>query len=69
MSSAQRAVSSKSPRHTGIIGQRFLAVLSPEELRDSAGRFGVSDHALTLKPALDAVKADADAANQGVSER
>lgn len=42
--------------------------VSPDELRDSAGLFGVSDHALTLQPALDAVAADADAANQRLAD-
>ncbi len=42
--------------------------VDPDELRDNAGIFGVTDAALSLRPALDAVKADVDAANSRVAE-
>ena len=42
--------------------------VSADELRDSAGMFGVTGHALTLGPALDAVRADRDAAQQRVTD-
>jgi len=42
--------------------------VSPDELRDNADILAVSDPALQLQPALDAVQADVDAANQRVAE-
>lgn len=42
--------------------------ISPDLLRDNAGAFSVSDAALALEPALDAVKADADAAQGRVDD-
>lgn len=42
--------------------------ISPDVLKDNAGAFQVSDAALALQPALDAVKADADAAQSRVDD-
>ena len=41
--------------------------VAPDELRDNAGVYQFSDQALGLKPMLDAVKADAEAAQQRVA--
>ena len=38
--------------------------VDPDELRDNAGIFGMTDAARSLQPALDAVQADADAATR-----
>jgi hypothetical protein len=42
--------------------------IDPDMLKDNAGAFQVSDAALALAPALDAVKADADAAKAKVND-
>ena len=42
--------------------------IHPDVLKDNAGAFQVSDAALALQPALDAVKADANAAQAKVSD-
>jgi hypothetical protein len=42
--------------------------IAPEVRRDNAGAFSISDASLALKPALDAVKADADAAQGKVDD-
>jgi len=42
--------------------------IAPDVLKDNAGAFQVSDAALALQPALDAAKADADAAHQKVED-
>jgi hypothetical protein len=42
--------------------------IPPDVLKQNAGAFQVSDAALALKPALDAVKADTDAAHQKVTD-
>jgi hypothetical protein len=42
--------------------------IDPDVLKDNAGAFQVSDAALALAPALNAVKADADAATSKVND-
>ena len=42
--------------------------INPDELKDAAGQFAYSDAALSLQPALDAVKADSDAADSRVAD-
>jgi hypothetical protein len=42
--------------------------IDPDVLKDNAGAFQVSDAALALQPALDAVKADANAAQSKVDD-
>ena len=42
--------------------------IAPDVLRDNAGAFAASNAALALRPALDAVKADADAATAKVDD-
>jgi hypothetical protein len=42
--------------------------VDPNELRDNAGIFGMTDGARSLQPALDAVQADADAATRRVAD-
>jgi hypothetical protein len=42
--------------------------VDPDELRDNAGIFGMTDAARSLQPALDAVQADADTATRRVAD-